>query len=239
MEQLRFCNIFIFFYKYYTPCIVCVQSHLRAHRVVPVVPAAPLPAEAPPTVARRQHRGADPGPRPLLQCLLGLHAPGTLPEIINATTGKLESGQPSLLCKQSMFARWHYLVRRLQPVPQEPDLDLAGDLSAADRPADAAGAPHAPPAPLELVLFMERPGPPAARALVVDHVAAPHELGVDQPWRQSTVTPCAALSRAVPPNPALSPSCTSHPQTYRATRHCTMFTSLRDWSGVDIRSGAI
>ncbi|XP_041968740.1 double-stranded RNA-specific editase Adar isoform X2 [Aricia agestis] len=35
------------------------------------------------------------------------------PEILNATTGKLESGQPSLLCKQSMFARWQYLVRRL------------------------------------------------------------------------------------------------------------------------------
>ncbi|KAJ8705877.1 hypothetical protein PYW08_012923 [Mythimna loreyi] len=42
-----------------------------------------------------------------------------LPEVINATTGKLESGQPSLLCKQSMFARWHYLVRRLPLLPQE------------------------------------------------------------------------------------------------------------------------
>ncbi|PZC70516.1 hypothetical protein B5X24_HaOG215759 [Helicoverpa armigera] len=41
-----------------------------------------------------------------------------LPELINATTGKLESGQPSLLCKQSMFARWHYLVKRLPLLPQ-------------------------------------------------------------------------------------------------------------------------
>ncbi|KAL0808350.1 hypothetical protein ABMA28_012834 [Loxostege sticticalis] len=42
-----------------------------------------------------------------------------LPEIVNATTGKLESGQPSLLCKQSMFARWQYLVKRLPLLPQE------------------------------------------------------------------------------------------------------------------------
>ncbi|KAG7298502.1 hypothetical protein JYU34_018136 [Plutella xylostella] len=42
----------------------------------------------------------------------------TVPEIINATTGKLESGQPSLLCKQSMFARWQYLVKRLPLLPQ-------------------------------------------------------------------------------------------------------------------------
>ncbi|CAB3258891.1 unnamed protein product [Arctia plantaginis] len=41
-----------------------------------------------------------------------------MPEVINATTGKLESGQPSLLCKQSMFARWLYLVQRLPLVPQ-------------------------------------------------------------------------------------------------------------------------
>ncbi|XP_022835289.1 double-stranded RNA-specific editase Adar [Spodoptera litura] len=47
-----------------------------------------------------------------------------LPEVINATTGKLESGQPSLLCKQSMFARWQYLARRLPPLPQDADLDL-------------------------------------------------------------------------------------------------------------------
>ncbi|CAH2101475.1 unnamed protein product [Euphydryas editha] len=43
-----------------------------------------------------------------------------LPEIINATTGKLENGHPSLLCKQSMFARWQYLVRRLPLLPQDP-----------------------------------------------------------------------------------------------------------------------
>ncbi|XP_050359438.1 double-stranded RNA-specific editase Adar [Nymphalis io] len=42
------------------------------------------------------------------------------PEIINATTGKLENGHPSLLCKQSMFARWQYLVRRLPLLPQDP-----------------------------------------------------------------------------------------------------------------------
>ncbi|KOB77843.1 Adenosine deaminase, partial [Operophtera brumata] len=39
-----------------------------------------------------------------------------LPEVLNAMTGKLESGQPSLLCKQSMFARWQYLMRRLSPL---------------------------------------------------------------------------------------------------------------------------
>ncbi|CAG4936351.1 unnamed protein product [Parnassius apollo] len=42
-----------------------------------------------------------------------------VPEIVNATTGKLENGQPSLLCKQSMFARWQYLVTRLPLLPQE------------------------------------------------------------------------------------------------------------------------
>ncbi|XP_050559795.1 double-stranded RNA-specific editase Adar [Spodoptera frugiperda] len=42
-----------------------------------------------------------------------------LPEVINATTGKLESGQPSLLCKQSMFARWQFLARRLPPLPPD------------------------------------------------------------------------------------------------------------------------
>ncbi|XP_072941187.1 double-stranded RNA-specific editase Adar isoform X2 [Epargyreus clarus] len=42
------------------------------------------------------------------------------PEIVNATTGKLDNGQPSLLCKQSMFARWQYLVRRLPLLPQDP-----------------------------------------------------------------------------------------------------------------------
>ncbi|CAB3231793.1 unnamed protein product [Arctia plantaginis] len=41
-----------------------------------------------------------------------------MPEVINATTGKLESGQPSLLCKQSMFARWQYLAQRLPLVSQ-------------------------------------------------------------------------------------------------------------------------
>ncbi|KAI8427173.1 hypothetical protein MSG28_014785 [Choristoneura fumiferana] len=44
-----------------------------------------------------------------------------LPEVINATTGKLESGQPSLLCKQSMFARWQHLVTRLPLLPQDPE----------------------------------------------------------------------------------------------------------------------
>uniref|UniRef100_A0A2A4JLF7 A to I editase domain-containing protein n=1 Tax=Heliothis virescens TaxID=7102 RepID=A0A2A4JLF7_HELVI len=48
-----------------------------------------------------------------------------MPEVINATTGKLESGQPSLLCKQSMFARWHYLVKRLPLLPQETEGELA------------------------------------------------------------------------------------------------------------------
>ncbi|XP_061384989.1 double-stranded RNA-specific editase Adar isoform X2 [Danaus plexippus] len=41
------------------------------------------------------------------------------PEVINATTGKLESGTPSLLCKQTMFARWQHLVRRLPLLPQD------------------------------------------------------------------------------------------------------------------------
>ncbi|KAM3958688.1 adenosine deaminase acting on RNA [Aphomia sociella] len=41
------------------------------------------------------------------------------PEIVNATTGKLETGQPSLLCKQSMFARWLYLAARLPLLPQD------------------------------------------------------------------------------------------------------------------------
>ncbi|XP_059044819.1 double-stranded RNA-specific editase Adar [Achroia grisella] len=41
------------------------------------------------------------------------------PEVVNATTGKLESGQPSLLCKQSMFARWLYLATRLPLLQQE------------------------------------------------------------------------------------------------------------------------
>lgn len=36
-----------------------------------------------------------------------------IPEVLNATTGKLENGQPSLLCKQSMFARWQYITKRL------------------------------------------------------------------------------------------------------------------------------
>ncbi|CAG4954781.1 unnamed protein product [Parnassius apollo] len=42
-----------------------------------------------------------------------------VPEIVNTTTGKLMSGQPSLLCKQSMFARWQYLVTRLPLLPYE------------------------------------------------------------------------------------------------------------------------
>ncbi|XP_026731673.1 double-stranded RNA-specific editase Adar [Trichoplusia ni] len=50
------------------------------------------------------------------------------PEIINATTGKLESGQPSMLCKQSMFARWQYLVRRLPLLPQESE-DATGPVT--------------------------------------------------------------------------------------------------------------
>ncbi|XP_052755178.1 double-stranded RNA-specific editase Adar isoform X2 [Galleria mellonella] len=41
------------------------------------------------------------------------------PEVVNATTGKLESGQPSLLCKQSMFARWLYVATKLPLLPQE------------------------------------------------------------------------------------------------------------------------
>ncbi|XP_013174363.1 PREDICTED: double-stranded RNA-specific editase 1 [Papilio xuthus] len=44
-----------------------------------------------------------------------------MPEVINATTGKLDSGQPSLLCKQSMFARWQYLITKLPLLPQESD----------------------------------------------------------------------------------------------------------------------
>ncbi|XP_045541041.1 double-stranded RNA-specific editase 1 isoform X2 [Papilio machaon] len=44
-----------------------------------------------------------------------------MPEVINATTGKLDSGQPSLLCKQSMFARWQYLITKLPLLPQETD----------------------------------------------------------------------------------------------------------------------
>ncbi|XP_069363501.1 double-stranded RNA-specific editase Adar [Maniola hyperantus] len=41
------------------------------------------------------------------------------PEVINSTTGKLETGHPSMICKQSMFARWQFLVRRLPLLPQE------------------------------------------------------------------------------------------------------------------------
>ncbi|KAJ2943436.1 hypothetical protein O0L34_g12242 [Tuta absoluta] len=40
-------------------------------------------------------------------------------EVLNATTGKLESGQPSLLCKQSMFARWQYLLTKIPELQQE------------------------------------------------------------------------------------------------------------------------
>lgn len=40
------------------------------------------------------------------------------PEIVNSTTGKLENGQPSLLCKQSMFARWQYLIKRIRTLGQ-------------------------------------------------------------------------------------------------------------------------
>ncbi|XP_039761976.1 double-stranded RNA-specific editase Adar isoform X2 [Pararge aegeria] len=40
-------------------------------------------------------------------------------EVINSTTGKLESGHPSLVCKQTMFARWHHLVRRLPLLAQD------------------------------------------------------------------------------------------------------------------------
>ncbi|XP_068625912.1 double-stranded RNA-specific editase Adar [Battus philenor] len=46
------------------------------------------------------------------------------PEVVNATTGKLENGQPSLLCKQSMFARWQYLVTKLPLLPQESEPGL-------------------------------------------------------------------------------------------------------------------
>ncbi|CAH1641918.1 unnamed protein product [Spodoptera littoralis] len=81
-----------------------------------------------------------------------------LPEVINATTGKLESGQPSLLCKQSMFARWQYLARRLPPLPQDADLDLLTARADHDLAADAAGPapaprpprPPRPPAPLDV-----------------------------------------------------------------------------------------
>ncbi|XP_013195709.2 double-stranded RNA-specific editase 1-like [Amyelois transitella] len=55
-----------------------------------------------------------------------------MPEIVNATTGKLESGQPSLLCKQSMFARWQYIVRRL-PLLQQ---DLEPDMKQHQLPSD-------------------------------------------------------------------------------------------------------
>ncbi|XP_049883238.1 double-stranded RNA-specific editase Adar isoform X2 [Pectinophora gossypiella] len=46
------------------------------------------------------------------------------PEVINATTGKLESGQPSLLCKQSMFARWQYLYDKIPPLAQEGEFEV-------------------------------------------------------------------------------------------------------------------
>ncbi|XP_052745655.1 double-stranded RNA-specific editase Adar [Bicyclus anynana] len=42
-----------------------------------------------------------------------------MPEVINSTTGKLESGHPSLVCKQSMFARWLHLVKRLPLLAQD------------------------------------------------------------------------------------------------------------------------
>ncbi|CAK1555945.1 unnamed protein product [Leptosia nina] len=43
-----------------------------------------------------------------------------MPEILNAVTGKLDTDQPSLLCKQAMFARWIYLMKKLPLSPQEP-----------------------------------------------------------------------------------------------------------------------
>ncbi|GBP55252.1 Double-stranded RNA-specific editase 1 [Eumeta japonica] len=48
------------------------------------------------------------------------------PEVVNATTGKLENGQPSMLCKQSMFARWCYLLRRGLPL-LPPDMETSAD----------------------------------------------------------------------------------------------------------------
>uniref|UniRef100_A0A2H1WLB4 SFRICE_032199 n=1 Tax=Spodoptera frugiperda TaxID=7108 RepID=A0A2H1WLB4_SPOFR len=73
-----------------------------------------------------------------------------LPEVINATTGKLESGQPSLLCKQSMFARWQFLARRLPPLPPDQDLELTAPDAADAAGAPPPAAPPAPPAPLDI-----------------------------------------------------------------------------------------
>ncbi|XP_026318355.1 double-stranded RNA-specific editase Adar isoform X2 [Hyposmocoma kahamanoa] len=55
-------------------------------------------------------------------------------EVLNATTGKLESGQPSLLCKQSMFARWQYITKRLSPLEQTIDIEM--DEEAATMPSN-------------------------------------------------------------------------------------------------------
>ncbi|CAH0730670.1 unnamed protein product, partial [Brenthis ino] len=72
----------------------------------------PLLARAASTEARTPARA------PSFSVCWSVTAP--FPEVINATTGKLESGHPSLLCKQSMFARWQYLIRRLPLLPPEP-----------------------------------------------------------------------------------------------------------------------
>ncbi|CAH2062489.1 unnamed protein product, partial [Iphiclides podalirius] len=61
-----------------------------------------------------------------------------VPEVVNATTGKLENGQPSLLCKQSMFARWQYLVTKLPLLPQETEPGVVRNVV----PSDMANLPY-------------------------------------------------------------------------------------------------
>nr|XP_026494112.1 double-stranded RNA-specific editase Adar-like [Vanessa tameamea]XP_026494113.1 double-stranded RNA-specific editase Adar-like [Vanessa tameamea] len=85
-------------------CISALPPPYRLHR--------PLLARAASTEARTPARA------PSFSVCWSITSP--YPEIINATTGKLENGHPSLLCKQSMFARWQYLVRRLPLLPQDP-----------------------------------------------------------------------------------------------------------------------
>ncbi|XP_037299329.1 double-stranded RNA-specific editase Adar isoform X4 [Manduca sexta] len=78
------------------------------------------------------------------------------PEVLNATTGKLENGQPSLLCKQSMFARWQHVVRRLPQLPQITCQNNQCVVNASGRQElDDVKAPAQLPSNLESLLYKE------------------------------------------------------------------------------------
>lgn len=73
----------------------------------------------PPKLARAtSHDSRAPARAPNLGVLWCCTTPDSH-EIVNATTGKLENGQPSMLCKQSMYARWQYLYKRIPTLPME------------------------------------------------------------------------------------------------------------------------